>query len=87
MDKGNILHTLNIIIHVSAGTMALLLGLTALITKKGYKIHKKAGKIFLMLLCVVVFTGLIGVFIFGRNTFLLVITVLSAYKDFQVIAF
>ena len=83
MDKANILHTLNIIIHISAGTIALLLGLAALITKKGQNTHKKVGNIFLKMLLIVVFTGLIGVFIFGRNTFLLVITVLSAYQGFS----
>ena len=61
----------------------MLLGLTALTTKKGQNIHKKVGNIFLRLLIVVVFTGLIGVFIFGRNTFLLVITALSAYQGFS----
>jgi len=83
MDKSNILHSLNIIIHISAGTFALLLGLVALLTKKGLKKHKQIGRLFLLFLTVVVLTGLIGVFVFGRNTFLLVITVLSAYQGFS----
>jgi hypothetical protein len=73
------LHSVNIVIHISAGTLALLFGLTALLTNKGLQKHKKAGKVFLMFLVIVVVTGLMGVFIFKRNTFLLVITVLSAY--------
>ncbi len=83
MDKANILHTLNIIVHVCTGTIALLLGLAALLTKKGFQKHKRAGRLFLLFLTVVVLTGLTGVFIFGRNTFLLVITVLSAYQGFS----
>lgn len=83
MDKPNIFHNLNILVHVITGTAALLLGLIALLTKKGKTRHRKSGKIFLCLLCFVIFTGLIGVFIFGRNTFLLVITVLSAYQGFS----
>ena len=83
MDKSNFTHNLNIFIHAVAGTIALLLGLMAISTKKGETLHKKAGKAFLLLLVVVILTGLIGVFIFGRNTFLLVITVLSAYQGFS----
>ncbi|MEO8416878.1 MAG: hypothetical protein ABI472_24660 [Ginsengibacter sp.] len=83
MDKLNILHSLNIIIHISAGTIALLLGLAALLTKKGFQKHKKIGMLFLLFLTIVVLSGLIGVFVFGRNTFLLVITVLSAYQGFS----
>lgn len=83
MNKLHLLHTLNIILHISAGTIALLLGLTSLVTRKGKAKHKKAGRLFLILLSVVIFTGLIGVFVFGRNTFLLVITVLSAYQGFS----
>jgi len=76
-------HILNIIIHISSGLIALLLGFIALISKKGKKLHIKNGKYFLIFLCVVVITGLIGVFIFKRNTFLLIITVLSAYYGFS----
>jgi uncharacterized membrane protein len=83
MDKTNVLHTLNIIIHISTGTIALMLGLVALLTRKGLRLHRKAGKLFLLFMTIVVFTGLIGVFIFKRNTFLLIITVLSAYQAFS----
>jgi hypothetical protein len=36
-----------------------------------------------MFISIVIISGLIGVFIFGRNTFLLVITVLSGYVSFS----
>src|SRR5882757_2160915 len=77
------IHLTNIIVHVTAGSIGLLLGIIALLTKKGGEKHKKAGRLFLMVLCVVVLTGLIGVFVFKRNTFLLVITMLSAYLGFS----
>ncbi|HMH21222.1 MAG TPA: hypothetical protein VK563_05580 [Puia sp.] len=76
-------HKINIITHVIAGSIALLLGVLALITKKGGKSHRRNGNIFLALLIVVIITGLVGVFVFGRNTFLLVITVLSGYFGFS----
>jgi uncharacterized membrane protein len=77
------MHIVNITIHVLAGSTALLFGITALFTKKGGYLHKKAGNIFLILLFLVVLTGLIGVFVFKRNGFLLIITLLSAYQGFS----
>ena len=78
-----ILHKSNIILHVLTGTVALVLGLVALLSIKGGKVHNKSGRLFLTLISVVILTGLIGVFIFGRNVFLLVITILSGYVSFS----
>lgn len=83
MDNILLVHRTNIIVHVIAGSIALLLGVAALVTKKGGKNHKRSGNIFLGLLIVVIITGFAGVFVFGRNTFLLVITVLSGYFGFS----
>ena len=41
------------------------------------------GRTFLYLISLVILTGLIGVFVFKRNTFLLVITVLIGYEAFS----
>lgn len=76
-------HQSNIVIHVIAGSTALLLGLIALLSLKGGKVHNASGRYFLGLIAIVILTGLIGVFVFGRNTFLLVITVLSGYVAFS----
>ncbi len=78
-----VLHHSNIIIHIITGSIALLLGLIALTSVKGSKAHNKSGKYFLGFISVVIITGLIGVFVFGRNTFLLVITVLSGYVSYS----
>ncbi|HAS47339.1 MAG TPA: hypothetical protein DCS93_43080 [Microscillaceae bacterium] len=83
MDNHSLIHTSNIVIHVVAGSLALLLGTFALLTPKRKGAHTQSGKIFLGLLSIVIITGLIGVFGFGRNTFLLVITVLSGYFGFS----
>ncbi|MDG1529431.1 MAG: hypothetical protein P8I51_01195 [Polaribacter sp.] len=53
------------------------------VSTKGKKLHTKIGNLFLRLLLIVIITGLIGVFVFNRNTFLLIITVLSAYYGFS----
>jgi hypothetical protein len=78
-----ILHKSNILIHIITGSIALILGLIAIIVNKGKRLHKQVGKVFLMLLAIVIITGLLGVFIFGRNSFLLVITLLSGYNGFS----
>jgi hypothetical protein len=78
-----LLHQGNIITHVLTGSTGILLGLICLLSFKGGQVHNKAGKVFLLFISVVILTGLIGVFVFKRNTFLLVITVLSGYVSFS----
>lgn len=77
------LHHSNIILHITAGSIALITGILILLTNKGGRFHRNTGKIFLILLAIVIFTGLIGVFVFKRNSFLLVITVLSGYLGYS----
>lgn len=77
------MHFTNIIIHVICGSLALLAGLAALLVYKGGNIHRRFGILFLGCLAVVILTGFVGVFVFRRNTFLLVITVLSGYLGFS----
>jgi hypothetical protein len=83
MDDYTFLHQLNIVIHVTSGTAALLLGLVSLISKKGGKVHKKSGLIFLVLIAIVILTALMGVFAFGANGFLIALTMLSGYQAFS----
>lgn len=77
------MHELNIFIHVLSGSIALLLGLAALLSSKGGKTHNRSGNYFLGLMAIVILSGLAGVFIFGRNSFLLVVTILAAYNAFS----
>ncbi|MGC4021848.1 MAG: hypothetical protein QM734_07825 [Cyclobacteriaceae bacterium] len=79
----NFFHSSNIGLHVTAGTIALLLGAVSLLSAKGKRVHIKSGRWFLRLLSLVILTGLLGVFVFKRNTFLLVITLLSAYQGYS----
>ncbi len=79
----DILHKLNILIHIFCGTIALIIGGAALVVNKSKPIHKKIGTIFLIFLSVVIVTALSGVFLFKRNNFLLVITILSGYFGFS----
>ena len=83
MEILSLLHKGNITIHVFAGSLALLTGIHILFKAKRTRIHRISGRVFLLLLAIVVFTGLLGVFIFKRHSFLLVITVLSGYMGFS----
>ena len=76
-------HQANILIHVLSGSLALIMGVLAMVTRKGSNAHTRSGRIFLFLVTLVIATGLIGVFVFKVNGFLLVITLLSGYEAFS----
>jgi hypothetical protein len=76
-------HSANIITHVVTGSLGLILGIVAIVSRKGNKLHIKSGQWFLRLLTVVCLTGIVGIFVFERNSFLIVITLLSAYQGFS----
>ena len=76
------IHQFNILLHVAAGMAALALGFIALFARKGGALHVKSGRWFLGFMCVVIVTGLVGVFAYEVNTFLLVITLSSGYQGF-----
>lgn len=78
-----IFHSANIIVHIIAGSIALILGFIILFKSKGTLWHKKAGKIFTFCLILIVITGILGVVVFKRNLFLLVITILAGYNTYS----
>ncbi len=78
-----ILHSANIITHVTTGIFALIIGLIILVKKKGTVAHQKLGIWFVYAVVLIVSTGIIGVFIFKRNLFLLVITMLVGYNTYS----
>lgn len=77
------MHQINIAVHVLAGSVALVVGFAALFVTKKYTWHTRFGRIFMWAMVFVILTGLVGVFVFKRNTFLLVITMLSGYTCFS----
>lgn len=83
MERTISFHQANILVHVVSGSVALLLGVMILLTAKGSTLHTKIGRVFLYFMGLVILTALIGVFVFSRNTFLLVITILSGYYGFS----
>lgn len=77
------IHTLNIFTHVGAGTLALLLGLLALVYQNKASQHSRFGRYFLYALTVVVATAFIGILFFRSNPFLLMLTLLGGYVGYS----
>ncbi len=83
MEDYTFLHQISLLVHIIFGSLALLLGIIAMATKKGGKVHIRTGRLFLVAMTVVIGTALAGVFIFKANAFLLVLTLLSGYQAFS----
>ncbi len=76
-------HSINLIIHVLAGTLALGLGLIAILSSKGGRLHTRSGLLFIYAYTVVVTTAILGLLIFEFRSFLAVVTILSIYDVFS----
>ncbi|MEL6638114.1 MAG: hypothetical protein AAFW73_21680 [Bacteroidota bacterium] len=76
------LHQINIIVHVLAGCLAMLIGIVAYASTKGDKLHRRMGQIFLFLMGIVILTALNGVLFFIDRPFLTVVTLQSAYLSY-----
>lgn len=82
------LHQANIIIHVLAGILAMLIAIVPYASQKGGATHNRYGRIFLYLMAVVIITALNGVIFFRDRPFLTVVTMQSfylAYSGYRVL--
>ncbi len=77
------LHSANIITHITTGIFALIIGFVILVKKKGTVVHQKLGRWFVYAVVLVISSGTTGVLIFKRNLFLLVITILVGYNTYS----
>lgn len=73
-------HLLNLIIHISAGVMAIPIGLWLLAMPKGTALHRQRGRIFAWITLVVCATAVIGNAIFRFMPLFAVLTVLVLYQ-------
>ncbi len=76
------LHQLNIIVHVVAGSIAIILGIIAILKNRNIAIHRKVGTYFKYLLVIVVGTGLIGFLFFRQEPFFLMLTLIAGYVGY-----
>jgi uncharacterized membrane protein len=72
-------HFTNIAIHITAGSIGLLLGVILLIVRKGSALHVKLGRIFLGFAGVVCGTALVGTIFFRFIPLFAVLTLLVSY--------
>jgi uncharacterized membrane protein len=82
MSAHSLPHWINIGVHVVCGTAALCLGMIAIASRKGGRVHVRAGRMFLYAYGVVVATAAIGLLVFEFRSFLAVVTLLSFYDVF-----
>ncbi len=73
--------TVLLVIHITAGSIALLSAMVPLVTKKGGNIHKKAGRVYALAMAVVVITAF-PLAIISPDIFLLIIAIFSGYLVF-----
>jgi hypothetical protein len=76
------LHWINLGIHIAFGIAALALGLVAIFSPKGGRLHIRAGRFFVYAYLVVIATAAIGLLIFDFRSFLALVTLLSLYDVF-----
>jgi hypothetical protein len=75
------LATLTLLIHIGSGFLALAVGPVAMITHKGGRLHRSAGKVFVWAMFAVVATAA-ALALWNPNTFLLAIAVISFHLTF-----
>lgn len=72
-------HALNLALHVGAGTAALLLGAVLLMRRKGTVWHRRWGRVFGVLACVVCASAALSL-VFGYHPLFAVLTLTVAYQ-------
>jgi hypothetical protein len=73
-------HLLNIVVHILAGTAAIVLGLYILAAAKDAVRHRRHGRVFVLLTAVVCLTAAIGNALFRFMPLFAVLTVLVTYQ-------
>ncbi len=80
MPSSDALHHINILVHVAAGSLALLLGLVMLALRKGDRRHRALGRVTLAIVGVAVAAAIVGAFVWRGRFDLMGVSVLSAYQ-------
>jgi hypothetical protein len=69
--------------HIVAGSVALLAGLLAMLSRKGGRLHRRAGQLYVASMAVASVTALALVFFFSASAFLGPVAVLAFYSTFS----
>lgn len=80
----NATHYYILLIHVIAGVLSLIAGMTAIVaTPKGNKLHKKSGLVYFWCMVVIFITSLLALVFFEFKVFLFGISMLSFFTSFS----
>jgi len=74
------LHFANIIVHVTAGSIAILLGLILLLRRKGDRTHRRLGRVTAIIAGIGIAVALFGAVVFRGKTDLLGVSLLTGYQ-------
>jgi len=75
------IESLSLWVHIAGGTVAVFAGVVALVTEKGGRRHRGAGKIFLASMGVVVAT-VFGLVVIDPTTFRIVLTLVAVFSGY-----
>lgn len=73
-------HSINVLVHIATGAVALTLGLVPLATAKGGASHRKWGRYFAVLASITIITAVIGATFFNAPAPLVAATFSAAYQ-------
>jgi hypothetical protein len=73
-------HSLNVVVHVGAGALALLIGATPILSAKGGPLHRRFGRYFVWIGAVTLITAIIADILYDPPTALIAATVAFAYQ-------
>jgi uncharacterized membrane protein len=76
------IHSLNVGIHILAGTAAMIIGLLAIVYNRRVAFHRRLGWYFIYLLIVVEATAFIGILFFRNDPFLSMLTLIAGYVGY-----
>lgn len=74
------LHHLNTLTHISAGILVLMLGLLPLLSRKGSRLHRLSGWLFVVAGLMVLTCAIIGVIAYPRPGPLVMVTLSASYQ-------
>ncbi len=76
----NLLHNINLFIHLSSGALAALFGVVCLAGIKGGRWHRRAGRIVIPLAVLVAATAVVGILLSLSRTALVAVTLSASYQ-------
>ncbi len=77
------LHQSNILLHILAGSLGIVIATIILFLPKFTKTHKKLGKTYIYLYVIVIITAFVGSIGFRGSLFLLLLTISAGYGAFS----